>query len=52
MIQGRFGDGEELIFEIELIAASGLELPVDAIFDTGFSNWLAIDVNKYPHLDC
>jgi len=43
MIQGRFGDGEELIFEIELIAASGLELPVDAMLDTGFSNWLAID---------
>lgn len=43
MISGRFGDGEELIFEIELITFDGFELPIDAVFDTGFSDWLAID---------
>lgn len=43
MISGRFGDGEELIFEIDLIGRDGFELPIDAVFDTGFSDWLAID---------
>lgn len=36
MIQGTFGDEDELFLEIELIADNGLELPVDALLDTGF----------------
>ena len=43
MIQGTFGDEDELFFEIELIADNDLELPVDALLDTGFSGWLAMD---------
>ncbi|MEG4233204.1 aspartyl protease [Microcoleus sp. Pol11C3] len=43
MIEGRFGDEDELFFEVELIADNGLQLPVDALLDTGFSGWLAID---------
>lgn len=43
MISGFFGDEDALFFEIELIALDGLELPVDALFDTGFSAWLAIN---------
>ncbi len=43
MIQGRFGDENELFFEIELITADCLELSVEAMLDTGFSGWLAID---------
>lgn len=43
MIQGRFGDKDELFFEIELIAEDGLELPVDVMLDTGFSGWLAMN---------
>ncbi|WP_313954563.1 aspartyl protease [Nostoc sp. FACHB-87] len=43
MISGHFGDEDELFFEIDLIAADGLEIPVDALFDTGFSWWLAIN---------
>ena len=42
MIEGRFGDGEELIVEIELIAVNGFELPIDAVLDTGFSDFLAM----------
>ncbi|MDM9379630.1 aspartyl protease [Chlorogloeopsis sp. ULAP01] len=51
MISGKFGDEDELLFEIELIAADGLELPVDAMLDTGFSYWLAIDNQDIEPLD-
>ncbi len=43
MISGFFGDEDALLFEIELISDEGLELPVDAMFDTGFSYWLAVN---------
>lgn len=43
MISGFFGDEDSLFFEIELITSGGLELPIDALFDTGFSAWLAIN---------
>ncbi len=43
MMEGTFGDQDELFFEVELIADNGLELPVDALLDTGFSGWLAMD---------
>ncbi|MDQ2098260.1 MAG: aspartyl protease [Tychonema bourrellyi B0820] len=51
MIQGTFGDEDELFFEIELIADNGLELPVDALLDTGFSGWLAMDSQDLDGLD-
>ncbi|MEG4530801.1 aspartyl protease [Microcoleus sp. D2_18a_D3] len=51
MIQGRFGDEDELFFELELIADNGLELPVDALLDTGFSGWLAMDSQDVDGLD-
>jgi predicted aspartyl protease len=43
MISGFFGGEDALFFEIELITSDGLELSVDAMFDTGFSGWLAIN---------
>jgi clan AA aspartic protease len=43
MIQGTFGDDGELFFEIELITNEGLALPIDALLDTGFSEWLVIN---------
>jgi clan AA aspartic protease len=42
-VSGFFGDEDALLFEINLIALDGLELPVDAMLDTGFSGWLTID---------
>lgn len=51
MIEGYFGDDDELFFEIELIGLDGLELPVDALLDTGFSGWLAIDIQDLEGLD-
>lgn len=51
MIQGTFGDEDELFFEIELITDNGLELPVDALLDTGFSGWLAMNDQDLDGLD-
>ncbi|MEK0178903.1 MAG: aspartyl protease [Oscillatoriales cyanobacterium] len=51
MIEGTFGDQDELFFEVELIADNGLELPVDALLDTGFSGWLAMDEQDLEGLD-
>jgi len=51
MIEGWFGDEDELFFEIELIADNGLELSVDAWLDTGFSGWLAMDSQDLEGLD-
>ena len=43
MIPGEFNSQGELIFEISLIAADGDIIPVQALLDTGFSGWLALD---------
>jgi predicted aspartyl protease len=43
MMEGYFGEGGGLYFEIELIAADGSAVTVDALLDTGFTDWLAID---------
>lgn len=51
MINGKFGDEDELFFEVELIASNDLELPVDALLDTGFSGWLAMDIQDLEGLD-
>ena len=51
MIEGRFGDEDELFFEVELIANNGLELPVDALLDTGFSGCLAMDEQDLEELN-
>ena len=43
MIQGTFGSEGELFFEITLIATPNSEFTIDALFDTGFSEWMAVD---------
>jgi predicted aspartyl protease len=43
MISGSIGDDDAILFEIDLIATNGLKLPVDALLDTGFSHWLAMN---------
>jgi predicted aspartyl protease len=51
MITGWFGDEDALFFEVELITSDGLELAVAAMFDTGFSGWLAINEQDLQGLD-
>lgn len=44
MIAGRFGENGELLFEIELVAATGESFLVEALLDTGFTTgWVAIN---------
>jgi predicted aspartyl protease len=46
-----FGDNGELYFEIQLVAVSGEEFFVEALFDTGFTDgWLAINTQDLEAL--
>ncbi|MEH2066038.1 MAG: aspartyl protease [Nostoc sp.] len=51
MIQGDFGDNGQLFFEIDLITSDGLDLPVDAMLDTGFTGFMAINKQDLDGLD-
>jgi predicted aspartyl protease len=51
MIQGTFDDVGHLFFEIELIPADGLNLPVDAMLDTGFTGFLTINKQDLDALE-
>lgn len=50
MIEGYFGDNGELFFEIELVAVDGSVVYADALLDTGFSDWLAVDIQDVESL--
>ncbi len=43
MIEGRFGERQELLFEIELVISDGFPILVEAMFDTGFTGFLAMN---------
>ncbi len=47
MILGRFGDEDELVFDVDLIARDEFELPVNAILDTGFSDFSVLASFRY-----
>ena len=50
MIQGSFSNQNELFFEIDLIAADSSVIRVNALLDTGFTNWLAINTQDAESL--
>jgi predicted aspartyl protease len=50
MIQGYFGERGELFFDIDLIAADGSIVTVDALLDTGFTDWLAMNIQDIESL--
>jgi predicted aspartyl protease len=43
MIKGYFGKRGELFFKLDLLAANGVIVTVDALLDTGFIDWLTIN---------
>ncbi|MGK7902854.1 MAG: hypothetical protein AB4352_15885 [Hormoscilla sp.] len=44
MIDGKFCDNGELIFELELLDSAGDRFTVEGLLDTGFTTgWLAVD---------
>jgi clan AA aspartic protease len=43
LIEGKFSDSNELIFEIDFVAEDSSIITVDALFDTGFTGWLAVN---------
>ncbi|WP_013322565.1 hypothetical protein [Gloeothece verrucosa] len=51
MINGYFGSEGELFFEIDLIAADGSIITVDALLDTGFTDWLAMNIQDAESLN-
>ncbi len=51
MIHGTFGERGELFFEINLITAAQLNLPVDVLLDTGFTEFMAINKQDLDGLD-
>ncbi len=51
MIQGTFASKGQLFFQIDLITSDGLNLPVDAMFDTGFTGFMAINKQDLDSLD-
>lgn len=50
MIRGYFGEKGQLYFEIELIAANGEPVTVDALLDTGFTAALAMNIQDIASL--
>lgn len=51
MMEGYFGNKGELFFEIDLIAASGEIITVDGLLDTGFTDWLAMNIQEAESLE-
>ena len=51
MIDGKFGEIGELIFEVDLIATDGERFSIDVLLDTGFTTgWLALDTQDAESL--
>jgi clan AA aspartic protease len=51
MIEGKFGENGQIYFEIDLIDGNGLNLPVEAMLDTGFTEFMAINKQDVESID-
>jgi predicted aspartyl protease len=51
MIEGVFGSGGELYFDLDLITGSGDVITVSALLDTGFTDWLALNAQDAEGLE-
>jgi clan AA aspartic protease len=43
MIEGRFGENGQIYFDIDLVSPKGLVLPVEAMLDTGFTEFCVMN---------
>jgi len=50
MIEGYFNDKGELFFEMDLVAIDSSIVTVDALLDTGFTDWLAMNLQDIDNL--
>lgn len=51
MIQGRFGENEQIYFDIDLFYASSLSFSVEAMLDTGFTEFMAMNQQDLESLE-
>lgn len=51
MIEGRFGAKGQIYFDLDLIDGNGLNLPTEAMLDTGFTEFLAMNKQDVESLD-
>jgi predicted aspartyl protease len=47
MIEGRFGENGQLYFDVDLIGGDNFSFPVEAMLDTGFTEFLAMNKPKF-----
>lgn len=50
MMRGHFSELGELLFDIELVSRNNERIAVEALFDTGFTDWLAMNVQDAESL--
>ncbi len=51
MIHGYFDERGKLYFDLDLVAVDGSFLTANALLDTGFTDWLAMDIQDLESLD-
>ncbi|MGB3652015.1 MAG: aspartyl protease [Rivularia sp. (in: cyanobacteria)] len=51
MIHGYFDERGKLYFDLDLVAVDGSFITVDALLDTGFTDWLAMNIQDIESLD-
>ena len=51
MIHGQFGTNGELFFEVDLITTNGFSFTIDAMLDTGITEFLAVNKQDLDGLD-
>lgn len=51
MIYGSFGENGELYFRIDLIAADGSDITVNALLETGCTDWFVMDIQDVESLE-
>jgi clan AA aspartic protease len=51
MIEGRFGENGQVYFDVDLIGGDDFSFPVEAMLDTGFTEFLAMNKQDVQSLD-